>query len=127
MAGKRITDLPETTITPDAVIEVAQNGASRSASLGQIIGRFVTITSDYTPVAGDRIGVDTSAGPVTVTLPSSGQNGDKIGFFDPLGTWETTPFTLLGIFDDDLICDVSETFHVIRLGSRWELQVGSLG
>jgi SPP1 family predicted phage head-tail adaptor len=40
--------------------------------------RVVTITANYAAVAGDFILVDTTAGPITVTIPLSAGNGGKV-------------------------------------------------
>jgi hypothetical protein len=44
--------------------------------------------SAYTAVAGDRLMVNTSAGSVTVTLPSSPVLGDTVRFIDAAGTFD---------------------------------------
>jgi hypothetical protein len=45
-------------------------------------------TANYTAVAGDRLGCDTTGGPFTVTLPASPANGDRVYVCD-VGTTET--------------------------------------
>lgn len=45
-------------------------------------------TSNYTAVAGDRLGCNTTAGPFTVTLPANPANGDRVYVAD-VGTTDT--------------------------------------
>ena len=55
---------------------------------------YIEKTSAYTALAGDNIFVDTSAGPVTITLPSSPSQGDSISFIDAEGTFDTNNLTI---------------------------------
>ena len=55
---------------------------------------FIEKTSAYTALAGDYIFVDTSAGAVTITLPSSPSQGDSISFIDAEGTFDTNNLTI---------------------------------
>ena len=55
---------------------------------------FIEKTSAYTALAGDNIFVDTSAGAVTITLPSSPSQGDAISFIDAEGTFDTNNLTI---------------------------------
>ena len=55
---------------------------------------FIEKTSAYTAFAGDNIFVDTSAGAVTITLPSSPTQGDAVSFIDAEGTFDTNNLTV---------------------------------
>jgi hypothetical protein len=55
---------------------------------------YIEKTSAYTALAGDNIFVDTSAGAVTITLPSSPSQGDTVSFIDAEGTFDTNNLTV---------------------------------
>lgn len=72
--------------------------------------------------------VDTSAGPLTLTLLASPATGAVIEFIDGPGTWSASALTVNGngktIFGstDPLVCDVSgEVFKIWFNGSDWRL------
>ena len=60
----------------------------------QINPTYIEKTSAYTAFAGDNIFVDTSAGAVTITLPSSPTQGDAVSFIDAEGTFDTNNLTV---------------------------------
>jgi len=81
------------TLLPNKTKFVATNGTDwfelKTGSL-----EFIEKTSAYTAFAGDNIFVDTSAGAVTITLPSSPTQGDAVSFIDAEGTFDTNNLTV---------------------------------
>lgn len=76
---------------------------------------WATKTGNYTAVAKDGLFVDTSAGIVTVTLPSSPSAGDYIHFLDLGGTFATNNLVIdrngsniIGIASD-LVVDINNS------------------
>jgi hypothetical protein len=55
---------------------------------------WIEKTSDYTAFPGDNIFVNTSAGAVTITLPTSPTQGDEVAFVDAEGTFDTNNLTV---------------------------------
>ena len=51
-------------------------------------------TSPFTAVSGDGFFVNTSAGTITVTLPSSPSAGDIVAFADYANTWQNNAVTV---------------------------------
>jgi hypothetical protein len=51
-------------------------------------------TGNFTAVAGYSYPVDTTSGAITVTLPLSPSQGDRVGFFDAAGTFNTNNATI---------------------------------
>lgn len=67
---------------------------------------WILKTSNYTAVDGDRIIGDTSAGPITITLPEFPKTGDEVTIMDGYD-WSAYPITIAangssieGIYDD---------------------------
>lgn len=97
----------------------------QSAVAGAYSPRYVTAS---TTLGAGTYQVDTTAGPVSITLPAGIAAGATLEFSDPFGTWGANPLTLLrngntilGLASD-LVCDVSgETFRIIYNGSDWRL------
>lgn len=56
--------------------------------------KFVTKTSAYNAVKGDKILADSSGGAFTVTLPASPAVGDHVELYDAQSTWGTNAVTL---------------------------------
>ena len=81
------------TLLPNKTKFVATDGTNwfelKTGSL-----EFIEKTSAYTAFAGDNIFVDTSAGAVTITLPSSPTQGDAVSFIDAEGTFDTNNLTV---------------------------------
>lgn len=73
--------------------------------------------------------VDTTAGPISITLPAGIASGTTLEFSDPFGSWGTNPLTLLrngntilGLASD-LVWDVAgESFRIIYNGTDWKIQ-----
>lgn len=86
--------------------------------------------SSSVPLTAGAYDVDTTAGPLTLTLPPPSATfvGSSITITDLAGTWGTNPLTLarngatiLGSAAD-LVCDVpGETFKIWFNGSDWRL------
>ena len=57
-------------------------------------GVWITKTSAYTALSGDKIFVDTSSAPVTITLPASPSTGDEVRFVDLASTFDTNNLTV---------------------------------
>ena len=51
-------------------------------------------SSTDTIAAGSYASIDTSGGAVTITLPGSPANGDKVGFLDATGSFATNNLTI---------------------------------
>lgn len=69
-------------------------------------------TGDFTASAGTLYPVDTTSAVITATLPASPSQGDRIGFYDAAGTWDTNNLTVdrngktLFAATANLTCDV---------------------
>ena len=57
-------------------------------------GTWITKNSAYTAFSGDRIFVDTSSAPVTITLPAAPATGDEIRFVDVASAFDTNNLTV---------------------------------
>ena len=55
---------------------------------------WIEKTSAYTAFPGDNIFVNTNAGAVTITLPTSPTQGDEVAFVDAEGTFDTNNLTV---------------------------------
>jgi hypothetical protein len=51
-------------------------------------------TGNFNAVANTIYPVDTTSGVITATLPASPTQGDRIGFYDAAGTWDTNNLTI---------------------------------
>lgn len=51
-------------------------------------------TGNFNAVANNIYPVDTTSGVITATLPASPVQGDRIGFYDAAGTWDTNNLTV---------------------------------
>jgi hypothetical protein len=51
-------------------------------------------TGNFNAVANNIYPVDTTSGAITATLPASPVQGDRIGFYDAAGTWDTNNLTI---------------------------------
>ena len=76
---------------------------------------WTTKTSNYTALAKDGLFVNTSSGPITITLPSSPSTGDYIHFLDLNGTFATNNLTvarngnnIIGVASD-LVVDINNS------------------
>ena len=81
------------TLLPNKTKMVATDGTNWF-TLETTGSTYIEKTSAYTAFAGDNIFVDTSAGAVTITLPSSPTQGDAVSFIDAEGTFDTNNLTV---------------------------------
>ena len=86
-SGNTITLLPNTT-------KMVATDGTNWFTLETTGSTYIEKTSAYTAFAGDNIFVDTSAGAVTITLPSSPTQGDAVSFIDAEGTFDTNNLTV---------------------------------
>ena len=83
---------------------------------------WITKTAAYSAANGDFIAVNTTAGPITITLPASPSVNSVINFMDPQGTWGTNNLIVVGNGNNisgstsTLVCDVSNGFYLIYVG-----------
>lgn len=60
----------------------------------QMVSVYPAQAADFAAVAGKRYAVDTTAGPITATLPAAPTQGDQIAFKDTTGECATHPLTV---------------------------------
>lgn len=106
-----------------------------SPTWADALSDFVTKTTTYTAVAGDRIAADTTGGAFTITLPASPSTGDEILIVDggvtPSSTgWAGANLTVarngnsLGGVAEDMTCRTrGGGFRLTWLGSNWKVTV----
>ncbi len=102
-----------------------------AGGIGSVIATpYSTKSGAYNAVAGDRILVDTSAGPVSIALEATPSIGDNIEFVDAQGTFATHTFTatrngqkINGATSDLTATTNNEAFKVIFAGGTIGWQV----
>ena len=57
-------------------------------------GTWITKTTTYTALSGDKIFVDTSGGAFTITLPAAPSTGDEVRFVDLASSFDTYNLTV---------------------------------
>lgn len=80
---------------PKSVTTLTSNGTNyivTSAANNQFIN--IDVTTNVNAVASQLLWVNTSSGPITVTLPSSPAKGDSIRFVDITNTFDTNNLTI---------------------------------
>lgn len=119
------------TVIQGQTVDLITDGAGNWWSMFQTTpqGAFSPryITGSQTLGAG-TYWVDTTAGPITITLATGVTPGTVLEFSDATGTWGVNPLTLarngntiLGVADN-LVCDVNgETFKIWFNGTDWRL------
>ena len=93
-----------------------------------------TITSDGSTAvavaANDRVFVNTTAGPITITLPASPQTGDQISVLDLSSTFDTNNCTLnrngnkiMGLTENLVLNVEDEAIQLVYTGATygWKL------
>lgn len=75
----------------------------------------VVVSSSTAVESGNSYWVDTSAGPVTLTLPASPTTGDRVQFFDLKGTFGSNTLTVAN--NGNPIMRVSDTMTVTTPGA----------
>jgi len=95
-SGTTVTlgDSGDTFTIPSGATINNQGTATNFGATGSASWTTTVKTGDFTAVAGEGYFVDTSSGPVTVTLPASPQTGDQISFIDVAGTFDTNNLTI---------------------------------
>ena len=73
---------------------VATNTGVYEVPFEPVVPDWLTKTSAYTAVAGDKIFVDTNSGAVTITLPASPAVGDQVNFVDSRYTFDSNALTV---------------------------------
>lgn len=73
---------------------------SIGAGSGGIMGNVVNINNDYDSTAGDFIFVDTTLGPISISLPPSGQlnSNSTVSIFDQMKNFENNAVTVTPAF-----------------------------
>ena len=85
----------EQPIPPGATVLCKSNGSETVVTL--LEKGYATITdsnSPYTTVSGAQIFANTTANPITVTLPLSPSVGDEVTIIDTRGTWASNNLTV---------------------------------
>lgn len=80
------------------------------------------VSTNYTAIAGDKLLVDTSVGPVLITLPAGSSQGDSIQFIDRMGTFDVNKLTVIGNGQD--IMGVNEAMDVDLKNISFSLVLG---
>lgn len=101
------------------------NTAFVQAALGGVAVQYVAASQGVNK--GSYL-VNTSAGPITLTLPLGPNLGDSLEFVDVAGTWSPNNLTInrngqtiMGVADN-LVCNVpGETFRLWFNGTTWRL------
>lgn len=90
-------------ITPTTIVASGTIGASNfsGSSSGtntgdQNVANPIIKTANYLALPNDLIIVDTTSGPITITLPASPTFGQQVKFVDGSGTWATNNLTING-------------------------------
>lgn len=108
------------------------NSTAWSGSVLLGLPPWLSKSTTYTAVNGDRILADTSGGPFTINLPASPQGGYTVTFADFAGTWSSNNLTIgrnssnIQSSATNLICDVSnQVFQVVYLNATqgWVLEL----
>ena len=84
----------EGTLPADAEVFLTALGGTVGGGIGAVV--YLVKTADFAAVALQRYAIDTTAGPITVTLPSNPSAGAFIPFADARGTWAANPVTFTG-------------------------------
>jgi acyl CoA:acetate/3-ketoacid CoA transferase alpha subunit len=110
-----LTDLE---VTNAKVANATLTNAKFAGSVG--LNAWLSKTTTYTAVAGDRITANTDGGPFTVTLPSSPADYTEVTFADHGGNWKTNNLTVarngsnINGLGEDLVCDVAAKQITLR-------------
>ena len=90
--GVNLDDAVKSEGVEASTIDGTYGTLSGGASLSQIIResrKFLIKDAGYTALAGENIGVDTTSGSVTITLPGSPVAGDTVTVADSHAQWST--------------------------------------
>lgn len=89
------------------------------AAAAWLVDGWQVITDDTEAVAGQLLSVDTTGGPVKVTLPAG---GGFVGLRDNAGTWSANPVTVDG---NGLLIAGAPTFLLNAANFRVDFTVGA--
>jgi len=81
--------------TEDLLMLIASNTLSGGAGGGGSSAPPTLITTSGPVVAGGSYNVNTTVGPISLTLPASPTLGDKIEFYDMQSTWSINNLTIV--------------------------------
>jgi hypothetical protein len=92
------------------------------------IQSWVSVSTSSTVYAGQHIMADTSAGVITLTLPTTPATNEAITFADKFNTWDTNNLTIarngntINGLSENLICDIQgANITLIYNGSTWQI------
>ena len=93
----------------------------------QFSTEYTIITGDYQAVSADRLGIDTTSGTLTITLPATPTTGDYIRLLD-VGDWSNNSVflgrngSLIEGYADDFELDLGQNIiEVIYLNNKWQV------
>jgi hypothetical protein len=117
---------------PNGVLQAGSFGTTAGSFCqgndSRLPGSWITQTSAYTAVAGDRIVANTTAAAFTITLPASPASYAEIVFADHYNQWATRNLTVarngqtIEGLSEDLVCDVAGQQFTMRYeGTTWRV------
>lgn len=95
---------------------------------------WVRVTANRATVAGDLLDVDTTLSAITVTLPASPTEGDRVGFNDFAGSWDINALSIdpngnefEDVGDgsdpaDPMTCDGPALFFIVFAASKYRIR-----
>jgi len=102
--------------------------ASDDARFQRVPSTWISRTSAYTAVSGDRVSANTTAAVFTITLPASPANFTEIVFADHYNQWATRNLTIarngqnIEGLAEDLVCNVAGKQFTMRYeGTTWRV------
>lgn len=125
--------LATTPLAGNELMTLLQGGRNVYITVSDFIALYVGTTwiyknTNYVAVATNNIFVDTSGGPITITLPAAVSIGDTVRFVDYAGTWSSNPMivarngnTIMGVAED-MTADIDRgAFTLVYSGGTWRL------
>lgn len=99
-----------------------------------VAGAWQAKSANFTAQSGGQYTVNTTAGVVSVTLPSSPPDGDRIVLLDPTGSWSTNKLTvvrgsvshkIMGLAEDMTCSTANDGFSLIYFAATtdWRFSV----
>jgi hypothetical protein len=139
-ANGNITNAGAIGTTASLPIITGASGVLQAGAFGTTAGSFcqgndprlqtpwVSKTTSYTAVAGDRISANTTAAAFTITLPASPAAFTEIVFADHYNQWATRNLTIarngqnIEGLAEDLVCNVAGLQITLRYeGTTWRV------